>query len=355
MEPWSGSPGEFRVRAGRRTGDPVVAADAGAVAGGSAVAGGARSAVDVSHLPADPALPGLAWIATGGGGAAPPACLLRRLELVKHRPGRRMVLRAVAPGAHPEAAGRPCGERDVFLKLYHNARGERLAQRHGELRRMSARGAVAFRVPPVVGFWPAARTLALGGVPGEPIAALPEADLARAAEAAGEALASLHESGWQPGRAWSLEEEVGVLVRSMGEGAAAFSHLPRALRGVEGSPVPLHRDFHPGQVLWGGPHGVAILDWDDAASGAAAIDVGNFVAHLELEALRHAERAESYRLSSRLFATAYFRARGTHPWAELPAFIASTLVRLAGIALERRGDEREAEALRGRAREVHPD
>jgi aminoglycoside phosphotransferase (APT) family kinase protein len=48
---------------------------------------------------------------------------------------------------------------------------------------------------------------------------------------------------------------------------------------------PIHGDFYARQVLVGGDT-AAILDLDEAALGNPAIDLGNFVAHLERDALR---------------------------------------------------------------------
>jgi aminoglycoside phosphotransferase (APT) family kinase protein len=48
---------------------------------------------------------------------------------------------------------------------------------------------------------------------------------------------------------------------------------------------PIHGDFHPGQVLVTG-NGVALLDFDTAARGDPALDLGTFFAYLEHKALR---------------------------------------------------------------------
>jgi aminoglycoside phosphotransferase (APT) family kinase protein len=43
--------------------------------------------------------------------------------------------------------------------------------------------------------------------------------------------------------------------------------------------VPLHRDFHLRQLFDDGAH-VTVLDWEDAAAGDPAFDVGYFTAYL---------------------------------------------------------------------------
>jgi aminoglycoside phosphotransferase (APT) family kinase protein len=43
--------------------------------------------------------------------------------------------------------------------------------------------------------------------------------------------------------------------------------------------APLHRDFHLRQLFDDGEH-ITVLDWDDAASGDAAFDVGYLTAYL---------------------------------------------------------------------------
>jgi len=49
---------------------------------------------------------------------------------------------------------------------------------------------------------------------------------------------------------------------------------------------PIHGDFYARQVLFG-DEGVALLDLDEAVRGDPAADLGNFIAHLHRDALRH--------------------------------------------------------------------
>lgn len=50
--------------------------------------------------------------------------------------------------------------------------------------------------------------------------------------------------------------------------------------------VPIHGDVHPDQVRRGLGGALVLLDWDAAGLGEAARDIGNVLAHLELESVR---------------------------------------------------------------------
>jgi len=78
--------------------------------------------------------------------------------------------------------------------------------------------------------------------------------------------------------------------------------------------VLLHRDFHPGNVLWDGEQVSGLVDWQDAAAGPAVVDVGHCRAHLAARlGVDVAERfaAEWERLSGQRF----------HRWADVVAVV----------------------------------
>jgi len=52
--------------------------------------------------------------------------------------------------------------------------------------------------------------------------------------------------------------------------------------------VPAHRDFHDKQILKNGRY-LYILDWDLSCLADPALDLGNFLAHLELRSFQHPE------------------------------------------------------------------
>ena len=299
------------------------------------------SRADRCGLPGDTELPGVAWLQRRLRRAGP----ARRLEVVKHRPGRRMVVRESGAEATPT----------IYWKLYHNVRGDRLMATHHELDQLRRAGQLEFEIPEVVGGWPGPRAIALREVEGRPLEELVPPALEAAAEATGRALATLHRSGWRPARAWTLEDEAGVLQDACAHLASEFcaGHRVYALaarieagwQASGAAEVPLHRDFHPGQVLCGASGRLAVIDWDDSARGAGAIDVANLVGHLRLEALRQPALAHAWSAAEARFLLGYSAVETRGPGAALDSFVAGTLLRLAGIALERRRDREEALAL----------
>ncbi|MGH3090003.1 MAG: phosphotransferase family protein [Rubrobacteraceae bacterium] len=121
---------------------------------------------------------------------------------------------------------------------------------------------------------------------------------AGAVETVGAALAELHaqEPRWLAGLTRAAEAEALLAEAAWLEAvcpwlAGGADELARRLCGhlVDAPPVdgPVHGDFHVRQILLKDDHsGAAILDFDGAFRGDPATDLGNFVAHLERDALR---------------------------------------------------------------------
>lgn len=119
-----------------------------------------------------------------------------------------------------------------------------------------------------------------------------------ALRATGVALAELHaldlpELSELPAR--RFDEHVGDLVHPHPEALAERRpELAGALRAVlagcraategggRGRAAPLHRDLHPRQLFYDGRQ-VWLIDWDLAAAGDPGLDLGNFVALLEIK------------------------------------------------------------------------
>lgn len=135
-------------------------------------------------------------------------------------------------------------------------------------------------------------------VPGETGTALfvPGADPTLARRAA-EALVRLHRTDLGTTRRWTIEDEIGMLKTRLAEARDARPSLAApivfigmlartlAARLPVTTATGIHRDFYPDQLLFDGRR-VAIVDLDLHARGDAALDAGNFLAHLTELALR---------------------------------------------------------------------
>ena len=103
------------------------------------------------------------------------------------------------------------------------------------------------------------------------------------------------------GRLWTIDDELDVLRQRL---ATAMKLLPTWAARIEkvasdcellarslpaAETVFSHRDFYPAQLMIpdDNPAQIVILDFDLATSGPAALDVGNYLAHLHEQALRN--------------------------------------------------------------------
>lgn len=207
-------------------------------------------------------------------------------ELFRHKPGRRAIIRyGTAP--HP-----------LLGKMRRKGLDHRTVRLHQDLRAIGFDGSAPLHVEvPDVVF--ASSELGLWAMPQLSGAMLdPRQHDGKAFAAAGAALAHLHLAQVECTRVWTIKDEADVLVRSLQEIAWAHPELAKPLQKIlekaqrilEDHPntasALLHRDFYPDQVLIQ-PACVVLLDLDLVARGDPAIDLGNFLAHLQELSLRH--------------------------------------------------------------------
>jgi len=111
-------------------------------------------------------------------------------------------------------------------------------------------------------------------------------------------MARLHAANVPTTRQWTLANELEVLTLAL---AAASAALPQNAQQIDnishmaselmqqlepGLTIGIHRDFYPDQVMIYGET-VWLLDLDLYAMGDPAMDVANFLAHLDEHGLRH--------------------------------------------------------------------
>ena len=197
-------------------------------------------------------------------------------EELKHKPGRRLTLRAVGT-----AGG-------AIVKLYASDRAATVAARVTALRD----GPEEPMVPRVLLCDPARRMVALSYVPGTPLSRAVQAHDAEACGRAGLALGAWHAfwSGRAPRsmkRHTSGREMEGIHSRADALPAGTAERVRRLahrLMPAWSCPTVVHRDLYEEQVMVG--ERVGLIDLDDAALGPPELDIGNLLAHLELRGLR---------------------------------------------------------------------
>lgn len=204
------------------------------------------------------------------------------LESLVYRPERRYVAKLIGNQ-----------KRHGVLRVYNNknyaaARTNALAFHSGDL----------LRIARCLGHSELINMLALEWLPGQPLGRtlagpLPEeGHLGRVAQA----LAELHRQNLEslvPNshmvEATSLAkvaQGLGFVCPHLKEHAQDLSdRLGTCLINLPAMHCPIHGDFYPDQVLLDG-NKVAILDLDEAGYGDPAIDLGNFLAHLERDGLQ---------------------------------------------------------------------
>ena len=135
--------------------------------------------------------------------------------------------------------------------------------------------------------------------------------------AAGTALARLHMADVAATRVWTIENELAVMrnVLDRPELKDLFERLSASVRGLPAIPTcGIHRDFYPDQVMIDGTR-VWLLDLDLYANGDPAIDMGNFLAHLDEYALRRNWGCAALAPQAEAFLAGYSRLR------EVPAHV----------------------------------
>jgi Phosphotransferase enzyme family len=190
-------------------------------------------------------------------------------------------------------------------------------------------------LPRALFYEPRLRTLALEPAPGRPYRELvDDAGFTGHLHLVGGALAGLHALEVPSLRVATIGDHVAELMRPHPDALAAAlpGHadlVARVLAGLHAgeeaigyAPVPVHRDFHLGQ-LFRDRDRVAIIDWDLVARGDPALDLGNFAVYLRTRVPHAATRGLE------AFLAGYTERAGDEALARMPLYEALTYLRLA--------------------------
>jgi hypothetical protein len=115
----------------------------------------------------------------------------------------------------------------------------------------------------------------------------------------------LHTSPVMPTKTHTVGDELNLLDQRLTQASQIHPQWGRRIDAVRAgchqlastlrisTPVPVHRDFHPGQVLVE-VNQYCLLDLDLFSIGDPALDIGNFIAHLSELGLREHDRVEFF-------------------------------------------------------------
>lgn len=216
-------------------------------------------------------------------------------EVLRHKPGRRALIEYVV-----RADDR---ERRVLGKLRAKGLDERAFDNQRSLFDAGFNAAHSnVAVPPPIGVVPQLAMWLQEKVIGDSfIATLDQTPPPELAQRVAHAIAKLHEAAVRPARAHTAVDELKILMerldlaRRAGVDSQRIHRVAAACRalaaGIASTPLsPIHRDFYHDQMLLS-PEVDYLLDVDLLSSGDAALDVGNFVAHLIELSLRRPDIA----------------------------------------------------------------
>lgn len=261
---------------------------------------------------------------------------MQAADLIRHKPGRRALVRY--KGVLTSSEGR------TPFDLIGKIRIKGPDRRTPELHRVLYGLADAPPVPACRAEIPHLSMWLQDHVPGRVLTDLLNADDTTPFHKAGEALARLHETMPLPDRDWTLDDEKNVLISALAKAEidradlaaridAVRDRLVSDLESLPEAPVcSIHRDFYPDQVVVGTDR-VWLLDLDLCAIGDPAIDVGNFLAHLDEHALRKGGNPEGYGMHTAAFLRGYASHRILPPEMRVDTLRRFSLARHIGISL----------------------
>ncbi|MGI3212338.1 phosphotransferase [Roseovarius tibetensis] len=275
-------------------------------------------------------------------------------RLLRHKPGRRALVRYDMIDAEGN-------RRAVLGKLRSKGLDRRMPALHDALRAAGLDGSGGVGVPravgaiPHLGLW--LQELVPGVGLGEGLA--PDADPAPFART-GAALAALHRVGPADTRRWTMADELAVLSRALDEAGKARPDLAPAMRVIsqnaaeqvaaigEGPVCGIHRDFYFDQVIVEGDR-IWIVDLDLYACGDPAIDVGNFLAHLDELGLRHHADPHAFDRQKAAFREGYGAASGPADPERVAVLQAVSLARHVHLGMRLPGRSHTVEPILGHA------
>lgn len=224
---------------------------------------------------------------------------LRHVEaqLLGHRLGKRCIARFRYQVRDPETGVDQA--QSLIVKLYkmHTDRGRYVFEAMHQLRASGFHSDSPFRIPQPIAYLDQWRALLMEDVTGVALSDLSEPEQLQGVASAGRCLAKLHRTRPKVIDRYSVDDETNLLDGWVSLVSAVHTELmspaQQALQRVsmeldrcrQFEPALVHRDFYEKQVLMDGVDTI-LVDFDTLCVSDPALDVGNFLAHLELNRLQ---------------------------------------------------------------------
>lgn len=277
------------------------------------------------------------------------------VAMVRHKPGRRCMIR------YDVAHGTPTRRRQISLLGKIRARGldARTFELCSELWRngFGPNSTDSVYVPEPFGRVDEIDMWMQRYVPAPPLAErLFSTDAEDRCRLAGTALCKLHTRGPTTRRTHGSDKEAAMLMTRLHNVAPGLAGLGRRIRRVAdgctelladepGRTVsPIHRDFYPDQILVS-RNSSWIVDLDLYAMGDPALDLGNFVAHLQEFSLRRYGHCHGLTRLEQAFLEGYCSAAGRDLSLSLSIYVTASLARHIAISRQFPDRQHTTEAL----------
>lgn len=275
-------------------------------------------------------------------------------RMVRHKPGRRCIVRYQLKSRN--------GTTDQRQTLLGKMRARSFDQKTFELMQQLWRGSFGpksgdtIRVPEPVGAIPQLNMWLQRYIEAQTLAE--QLDLPNAGDlcfVAAVALYKLHSSGPCPKRQHTLNDEIRILDKGLDDVKKSLVCFAERIDQVQQAckslaqridnyvSTSIHRDFYPNQLLMNGDS-VWLLDLDLYAEGDPALDVGNFVAHLQEASLRRYGHGHGYSHLEQAFLDGYQAASARPLSFSIQSYVTLTLAR--HIAISRRISSRRHTTLK---------
>ncbi len=269
-------------------------------------------------------------------------------KLRSYRVGKRAV---VHYGGSASQSDSVCG---LTGKLFKDARGAELLERHLRVGQAIAEQDRSVRVVTAIGYEPALRMLVMERIkPGR--SRTGQIQDIRGIDAHSRVLAALHRLQMPELTPYSMTDELSGIDRWARCYASLSGSLPdnylrvreslnRLIEHIDPTQqVVCHRDYYPDQLMLD-DKGYVLLDLDTLSSGHPALDLGNLACHLLLESVLSGEEADPLRLLDDILLS-YRKHDGRTGLFELRLYCITSLLRVALVHGQRRQSPGVAPAL----------